>query len=92
MSGGDPILARRLTAQLLSGPPARDAVAVTERLLAIQGQDPRGPRLAIRARTRGLSATDVDRELTERRSLLITWLGRGTCTSSAARTIPSCTR
>jgi len=78
VSGGDPILARRLTAQLLSGPPARDAVAVTERLLAIQGQDPRGARLAIRARTRGLSATAVDRELTERRSLLITWLGRGT--------------
>jgi Winged helix DNA-binding domain len=51
---------------------------VVERLLAVQGQDPRGARLAIRARSEGLSATDVDRGLTEERSLLITWLGRGT--------------
>jgi hypothetical protein len=51
---------------------------VTERLLAVQAQDPRGARLAIRARTRGLRAADVDRELTGRRSLLITWLNRGT--------------
>jgi len=72
------ILARRLTAQLLAGSPARDPLAVTERLLAIQGQDPRGARLAIRARTRGVTAADVDRELTEQRSLLITWLHRGT--------------
>src|SRR3954447_10686987 len=68
----------RLTAQLLAGPPARDPVAVAERLLAIQGQDPRGARLAVRARTRGLSAADVDRALTEERTLVITWLNRGT--------------
>ncbi len=51
---------------------------VAERLLAIQGQDPRGARLAVRARTAGLTAADVDRALTEDRSLLITWLNRGT--------------
>jgi hypothetical protein len=51
---------------------------VAERLLAVQGQDPRGVRLAVRARTRGLTATDVDRALTDDRSLLITWLNRGT--------------
>jgi hypothetical protein len=72
------MIAERLTAQLLAGPPARDPVAVAERLLAVQGQDPRGARLAIRARTKGLSAADVDRALTEERSLLITWLNRGT--------------
>jgi uncharacterized protein YcaQ len=72
------VLAARLTAQLLAGPPARDPVAVAGRLLAVQGQDPRGARLAVRARTRGLSAADVDRALTEERSLLITWLNRGT--------------
>ena len=44
----------------------------------MQGQDPRGARLAIRARTRGVSAADVDRALTEDRSLLITWCNRGT--------------
>lgn len=72
------VLAERLSAQLLAGPPARDPVAVAERLLAVQAQDPRGARLAIRARSTGLSVADVDRELTERRSLVITWLNRGT--------------
>ena len=71
------MIAERLTAQLLAGEPARDPLAVAERLLAIQGQDPRGARLAIRARTTGLTALDVDRALGER-TLLITWLNRGT--------------
>lgn len=66
-----------MTAQGLAGEPARDPVAVTERLLAVQGQDPRGARLAIRARSVGLTAADVDRALDER-ALLITWLNRGT--------------
>ncbi len=72
------VTAQRLTAQLLAGPPAPDAPAVARRLLAIQGQDPRGARLAIRARTRGLTAGDVDRALTQERTLLITTLNRGT--------------
>jgi hypothetical protein len=72
------MIAERLTAQLLAGPPAGDPVAVAERLLAIQGQDPRGARLAVRARTAGLTAADVDRALTEDRSLVITWVNRGT--------------
>jgi hypothetical protein len=72
------MIAERLTSQLLSGPAARDPVAVAERLLAIQGQDPRGARLAVRARTKSLTAADVDRALTVDRSLLITWLNRGT--------------
>ena len=71
-------LAARLTAQLLAGKPARDPVGVAERVLAVQGQDPRGARLAVRARTEGLMAADVDRALTDDRSLLITWLNRGT--------------
>ena len=71
-------LRQRLTAQLLAGPRSTDPVEVAERLLAIQAQDPRGARLAIRARTTGLTAADVDRALTEDRSLVITWLNRGT--------------
>jgi hypothetical protein len=71
-------IAERLTAQGLSGPPLAEPVDVAERLLAIQGQDPRGARLAVRARTAGLTAADVDRALSEDRSLLITWLNRGT--------------
>ena len=68
----------RLTAQGLAGPPLADPVAVAERLLAVQGQDPRGFRLAVRARTEGLTAADVERALSEERSLLVTWLNRGT--------------
>ncbi len=82
------VLAERLTAQLLAGPPARSAVEVAERLLAVQGQDARGARLAVRARTRGLTAADVDRALTEERTLLITWLNRGTLHLVASEDYP----
>jgi len=71
------IYAERFFSQGLSGPPARDPAAVAERLLAVQGQDPRGARLAVRARSEGLAAADVDRALDEG-ELLITWLNRGT--------------
>jgi hypothetical protein len=77
MKKGSP-LAARLTAQALSGEPLGSPAAVAERLLAVQGQDPRGARLAVRARTEGVAAADVDRALSEDRSLLITWLNRGT--------------
>ena len=73
-----PPLPERLTAQALAGEPLRSAEGVAERLLAVQGQDPRGARLAVRARTSGVTAADVDRALSEERSLLITWLNRGT--------------
>jgi hypothetical protein len=71
-------IAERLTAQGLAGEPLRGPVEVAERLLAVQAQDPRGARLAVRARTEGLTAAAVDRALTEDRSLLIAWLNRGT--------------
>ncbi|MFI5063804.1 MAG: winged helix DNA-binding domain-containing protein [Streptosporangiales bacterium] len=72
------ILAERTAAQLLAGAPARTPEEVAGRLLAIQGQDPRGARLAVRARSHGLSAADIDRALTVDRSLVISWLNRGT--------------
>jgi hypothetical protein len=68
---------RRLRAQLLSGVPAGGVVQVVDRLLAVQAQDLRAARLAIRARTSGLTAADVDREL-KKRTLVVTWLNRGT--------------
>jgi Winged helix DNA-binding domain len=71
------VTAERCAAQLLCGDPAGSAEEVTRRLLAVQAQDPRGARLAIRARSAGLSASDVDAALT-RRELVITWLNRGT--------------
>src|SRR5262252_7360840 len=72
------LVAERCAAQLLTGSSAATATDVVARLLAVQGQDGRGARLAIRARTAGLTAADVDRALTEDRSLLISWLNRGT--------------
>jgi winged helix DNA-binding protein len=68
----------RLAAQLLTGPPAASAVDATRHLLAIQAQDMRGAKLAVRARTTGLTAADFEHELTGRRSLVIGWLNRGT--------------
>ena len=79
VSPGPPgLVAERVAAQLLSGPPAPSAAAVAGRLLAIQAQDLRAARLAIRARSRGLTAADVDRALTADRTLVTGWLNRGT--------------
>lgn len=71
-------LAQRLAAQLLSGRPAEGTVQVAGHLLAVQAQDQRGARLAVRARSRARSAADVDDALTRERSVVVTWLNRGT--------------
>ena len=63
---------------MLAGAPVDSAEKVVARLLAVQAQDGRGARLAIRSRSSGLNATDVDRALSRDRSLVVTWLNRGT--------------
>ena len=73
-----PAMLVRLRSQLLTGAPADSAEKVVARLLAVQAQDGRGARLAIRSRSSGLSAADVDRALSQDRSLVVTWLNRGT--------------
>ncbi len=55
-----------------------DPEDVVGHLLAVQAQDPRGFRLAIRSRTVGLTRADVDAALTQRRTLVVSWLNRGT--------------
>lgn len=72
------LTAERLSAQLLAGPVAELPEDVVARLLAVQAQDGRGLRLSIRARTTGVAAADVDAALTDRRSLVVSWLNRGT--------------
>jgi hypothetical protein len=72
------VTARRCAAQLLCGGPAGSAEEVAGRLLAIQAQDTQGARLAVRARSVGLAASDVDAALTQRRSLIVSSLNRGT--------------
>ena len=71
------VTAERCAAQWLSGDPAGSAEEVARRLLAVQAQDPHGARLAVRARSAGLSAADVDSALA-RGSLVVSWLNRGT--------------
>jgi hypothetical protein len=68
----------RAAAQLLHRPRAAGAAEVVGRLLAVQAQDLRAARLALRARATGLAAADVDAALTDERSLVVAWLGRGT--------------
>lgn len=71
-------LAGRFRAQLLTGPPAGSVVEVVDRLLAVQAQDPRGFRLAVRPRSVGVTAADVEQALTVDRSVVVAWLNRGT--------------
>lgn len=68
----------RFCTQLLTDPVTTDPVEVVRHLLAVQAQDPRAMRLAIRSRSTGVVAADVDRALTDDRSLVVTWLNRGT--------------
>ncbi len=68
----------RLEAQLLGTGRASSTEAVIDRLLAVQAQDRRGARLAVRARSTVTTAADVDAALTDRRSAVVTWLNRGT--------------
>jgi hypothetical protein len=72
------LVAARLSSQQLIGPPARSPEEVVDRLLAVQAQDARGARLSVRSRSTGLVAADVDHALSVTRSLLVTWLNRGT--------------
>lgn len=72
------MLRERLAAQGLSGRPANTPEAVVERLLAVQAQDLNAARLALRARSRGFTVTAIDKALTEDRSLVVSWLNRGT--------------
>jgi hypothetical protein len=63
-------------------------VEATRHLLAVQAQDPRGARLALRARTAGGHASALDHALTVERSVVITWANRGTLHLIAAEDEP----
>jgi winged helix DNA-binding protein len=69
---------RRAGAQGLGDARARDPVGAVRRLLAVQAQDLRAARLAVRARTEGVTAAAVDRALGEDGALVVDWLARGT--------------
>jgi hypothetical protein len=78
LQADDRLRRARLGAQLLAGRRPRTPEAAVRHLLAIQAQDPRGFRLAVRSRTTEVVAADVDRALTDDRTLVVTTLNRGT--------------
>ena len=68
----------RAAAQLLHRPRTAGVADLVGALLAVQAQDLRAARLALRARAAGLTAAGVDAALTDERSVVVTWLMRGT--------------
>jgi DNA glycosylase AlkZ-like len=75
---GEGVRLARAAAQLLHRPDRTPQVAdLVHRLLAVQAQDTIAARLALRARARALTATNVDAALVDR-SIVRTWGPRGT--------------
>jgi Winged helix DNA-binding domain len=68
----------RLQRQLLTRPSTNGPREITRHIFSVQAQDVRDARLALRARSRNPSAADIDRELSDKRTLVVTWLNRGT--------------
>jgi hypothetical protein len=80
----DALLAARLRAQLLAGGPAGGVREAVARVVAVQAQAARPARLAVRARTGGLAAADVDRASSSERAVVRSWALRGTLHMVAA--------
>lgn len=68
----------RADAQLLYRRDSLSPEQVVEHMLAVQSQDRRGGKLALRARSKAFDAAVVEHALCEDRSLVLTWLMRGT--------------
>ena len=72
------LLVRRSASQMLDRRIGGGPEAAVRALLAVQAQDRTSWRLALRARVAGITAADVNVALTEKRTLLVAWLNRGT--------------
>jgi hypothetical protein len=77
----------RAAAQLLHRPDRAGTAVLVRHLVAVQAQDLRSARLALRARAQGLTAAHVDAAL-EARELVVAWLHRGTLHLVAAEDHP----
>jgi hypothetical protein len=71
-------LVRRSASQLLNRRIAGGPEVAVRALLAVQAQDRSAWRLALRARVDDITADDVNRALSDKRSLVVAWLNRGT--------------
>ncbi|HEX7431342.1 MAG TPA: crosslink repair DNA glycosylase YcaQ family protein [Candidatus Limnocylindrales bacterium] len=72
------LLVRRSASQLLNRRIAGGPEVAVRALLAVQAQDRSAWRLALRARVDDITADDVNRALSDKRSLVVAWLNRGT--------------
>jgi hypothetical protein len=81
------LLRLRLRAQQLSGGRAAEVAEVVRRTGAIQAQNTRAARLAVRVRGENLDAPGVDRASNVTRSVVRTWAMRGTLHMLAAQDI-----
>lgn len=79
--------ALRLRAHLLTGLSARSVAAAAGHLGGLQAQAAPPARLAVRARTSGLTAADVDRASGPAREVTRTWAMRGTLHMVATRDV-----
>lgn len=73
----DEVRRHRLAAQHLTAP-LPDAAAVVKAVGGVQAQEWPSARLALRARTRGLTAEDIRHTREDQRSVVLTWTMRGT--------------
>lgn len=80
----DALRAVRLRAQLLAASPASTVEEAVAQVVAVQAQAAQPARLAVRARTTGLVAADVDRAAHTERSVVRSWALRGTLHMVAA--------
>src|SRR2546430_6597692 len=71
-------LALRMRAQGLAGTPAGDVAVAVRRAAGLQAQDTTAARLAVRARSRGLDEPSVVRAANDDRTVVRSWLMRGT--------------
>src|SRR5581483_6827898 len=68
----------RLRAQRLVAPSVNNVARVVKELCGIQAQDANAAALAVRVRSAGLVAADVERARVQERSIIRTWGQRGT--------------
>ncbi|TAM91472.1 MAG: winged helix DNA-binding domain-containing protein [Jatrophihabitans sp.] len=73
----DPVLSERIVRHGFAARPARTVAGAAALVCGIQSQDARAARLGVRARSLGLTASDVDAAIA-RREVVRTWLMRNT--------------
>ena len=83
----DTVLRLRMRSQRLSGSRTQDVLGVVRSVAALQAQDTRAARLAVRPRSTGLDEAAVTLACNEERSVVRTWLMRGTLHMVAAEDV-----